>query len=242
MQNSSKSRPYDPKLHRRDEPLAFQRNEQRQRKQVFKVVGLPGQKRQRAGGPDPDSGWGSLDGDAPVIADFSTGRKPKFKIEGPKKIYNIQQERLTSVAESLLEDYLRRRAFWADIKDGVEAERSGRLHLGIKKGRASAVYKELSRSGGALGWFRDRYFREVESGRIQRGCETKKTAAADAFFSMLAGGAMVMTDIQASIESAGMISCSEDARFTLEFVGTARFEHPEIMQEVCGYIVFGASR
>ena len=242
MQNSSKPRPIDFQSHRDCGPPMFPRNEQRQRKQFIKIVGFPGQKRRRIGGGDQETGWGSMDGDAPVIPDFVIGAKRPFKVEGPRSLCSrVQQERLTSAAEALLEDYIRRKAFWADIKDGVEAERAGRVHLGIKKGRASAIYKELGRSGNALSWFRDQYFREVASGRIRKGCETRKSTAADAFYSMLAGGASVMRDIQESLVSAGIVRCSEDVKFTLDFLGDARFEPQQVLQAYFPHISRGIS-
>jgi hypothetical protein len=62
--------------------------------------------------------------------------------------------------------------------------------LGVRKARAYAILREIGAHSDLEAWLRQRVLVGLGSGRIGRGCETRQSALADAFFIALAGGAV----------------------------------------------------
>jgi hypothetical protein len=94
---------------------------------------------------------------------------------------------ITLAAKKLLGDYQRRMAFWRAVKEmGTPIEFAGRELLGLTRGRADEILKEMPH--GPLFWFYLQFVEGLAKRSILGARETLRSNVADAFYRELAGG------------------------------------------------------
>jgi hypothetical protein len=162
----------------------------------------PGRKRRRTGGGYRSLGrvlnrkafMGPLI-DPAVLRGQQRGKKPYWP-----------QKPLTSHARDLLAEYLRRKAFWQAIEDGVPIQLAGKAHLPhLKPRRFYEIANEfdahtwLGRSATkvAQAWLIERTVEGMNTRRIGLGRETCRDPIADLFYTSLAGGPEPRKDLMA---------------------------------------------
>jgi hypothetical protein len=110
----------------------------------------------------------------------------------PEKVVDcrppVEQKRITTSAEALLELYYRLNTFLRATEENAPVEWAAERILGLGRPRAYALLREIDECGDLEAWFRQKALDGMRRGRIRRGRETQSSPIADAFFVALAGG------------------------------------------------------
>ena len=139
----------------------------------------------------------------------------------------VCQQPLTASALRLLELYHKLNVFVMATEEIAPVEWAAERILGLRKRRAYAILREIGAHADLEGWLRQRVLAGMESGRIGRGRQTRRSPLADGFFIALAGGVS---------EAKSCARCLADAA-RAAMPAAVPDDHDEAASEVLDYMV-----